>query len=98
TRQLPRAATHSLTVLAKSQTKLRNGYADYPLRSSCERQSVSSPSSSGECGYANAFGLEHDEAACEPIRVLAHELEHPSPDGGPSTRRKSKQHHAQALA
>jgi hypothetical protein len=39
------------------------------------------PSSLEEHGNANAVGLEHDKAACEPVSVLAHELKHPSPDG-----------------
>jgi len=36
---------------------------------------------SGEHRNANALRLEHHETACEPIRVLAYQIEHPGPDG-----------------
>ena len=41
---------------------------------------VGCPCSSGEHGNANPLGLDHHETAREPIRVLAHQLEHTSRD------------------
>ena len=41
----------------------------------------SSPFWSGENGNTNALGLEHHEAACQAIRVSAHQIEHPSCQG-----------------
>jgi len=63
-----------------NEGKKRYAVATLPIRQRVATRS-GDDDRSGEHRNANALRLEHHETACEPIRVLAYQIEHPGPDG-----------------